>query len=86
MAIAVLIWQPMLQELFLLKDHSFWFAEIGGDEMNNKERLALSDRVRKRIQKVLPTYRFIVERDEIEKSLKKLASPNRLDFHVATHD
>ena len=35
--------------------------------MRNKARVALADRVQKRIQKQLPHYQIIRKRDEIEK-------------------
>jgi hypothetical protein len=37
--------------------------------MNNKERLALADKVQKRLEKELPHFRLIRKRDEIEKEL-----------------
>jgi len=39
--------------------------------MDDNERLAISDRVQKRIQRQLPEFRFIYRRDEIEKRFKK---------------
>jgi hypothetical protein len=39
--------------------------------MNNKKRLALADKVQKRIQKEHPHFRLILKRDEIEKELKE---------------
>ena len=39
--------------------------------MNNKDRLALADKVQKRIQKEHPHFRLIRKRDEIEKEIKE---------------
>ena len=38
--------------------------------MNNKERLALADKVQKRLEKEHPHFQLIRKRDEIEKELK----------------
>ena len=38
--------------------------------MDDNERLAISDRVQKRIQRQLPEFRFIYRKDEIEKRFK----------------
>ena len=39
--------------------------------MDDNKRLAISDRVQKRIQRQLPEFRFIYRKDEIEKRFKK---------------
>jgi hypothetical protein len=39
--------------------------------MNDIERLALADRVQKRLQKKHPYFRLIQKRDKIEKELKE---------------
>jgi hypothetical protein len=39
--------------------------------MDNKEMIALAERVQKRIQRQLLGFRFIAKRDEIEKEFKK---------------
>ena len=38
--------------------------------MNNKERIALAERVQKRIQKQHPHYKLLNKRKEIEKEFK----------------
>jgi hypothetical protein len=38
--------------------------------MTNQERLALADRVQKKVQKMYPQYRFIRRREQIKKVLK----------------
>jgi len=48
--------------------------------MNNNERLALANRVQKRIQKQLPHYRFISKRDEIEKEFNNKRVVRKTSF------
>ncbi len=38
--------------------------------MTNQERLALADRVQKKVQKIYPPYRFIRRREQIKKVIK----------------
>ena len=39
--------------------------------MNNKERLAISDRVQENIQKNLPHYQILRKKEKIERELKQ---------------
>lgn len=48
--------------------------------MNNNERLALANRVQKRIQKQLPHYQFISKRDEIEKEFNNKRVVRKTSF------
>ena len=40
--------------------------------MNNKERLALAEKVQKDLQKKLPQFRILKEKEKIEKEFKRL--------------
>jgi hypothetical protein len=48
--------------------------------MNNKARLALAERVQKRIQQQLPHYQFIRKRDEIEKEFNNKKVVRKIQF------
>ena len=51
--------------------------------MNDIERLALADRVQKRLQKKHPDFRLIQKRDKIEKELNVNNFPS--DINVGAH-
>ena len=53
-----------------------------GGHMNNKARLALADKVRKRIDKQRPHYQIIRKRDEIEKEFNTTKLSVKSDFQI----
>ena len=50
--------------------------------MNNKARLALADKVQKRVGKHYPHYQIIRKRDEIEKELNTKRLSVKSDFQI----
>ena len=50
--------------------------------MNNKARLALADKVQKRVEKLLPHYQIIRKRDEIEKVFNTERLSVKSDFQI----
>jgi hypothetical protein len=59
---------PLFLSLTVIK---YMECYSGTLHMDEKERLAIADRVQKRIQRQHPDFPFICKRDEIEKELRK---------------
>ena len=59
-----------------------WILLGDGGHMNNKARLALAEKVRKRIDKHRPHYQIFKKRDEIEKEFNTKRLSVKSDFQI----
>ena len=59
-----------------------WIFLGDGGHMNNKARLALAEKVRKRIDKHRPHYQIFKKRDEIEKEFNTKRLSVKSDFQI----